>query len=193
MHVLIFDYSYDFVSRSFYKLPGYFAKTKYQNPSDASNGPFQYAYDTKLNGFAWVMQPENAELFTQFNTFMSGSHEAHWLDWFPVKERMIDGLDRDANAVTMVDVGGNLGHELLDLKKRYPDLSGRLVLQDLPQTIKSVPETGVFEAMAHDFFAPQPVKSRYNFIRLILHSSQAQCSDTPTHRRPGLLLPSDHA
>jgi len=136
------------------------------------NGPFQYAYDTQLNGFAWIMQPENSTLLHNFNTWMAGTHAAHWLDWFPVKEEVIKGLEQDEKAVTMVDVGGSLGHELLELKKRYPELPGRLVLQDLPETIKGVAETKVFEHAVHDFFTPQPVEGKC-ILSLFSHSSSS--------------------
>jgi hypothetical protein len=99
------------------------------------NGSFQYAYDTQLNGFAWIMQPENSPLLRNFNIWMTGTHATHWLDWFPVEEEVIKGLKQDEKAVTMVDVGGSLGHELLELKKRYSEIPGRLILQDLLETI----------------------------------------------------------
>lgn len=110
------------------------------------------------------MQPDNAVLFQNFHTWLAASHEAHWLDWFPLKENVIEGLDRNEQAVTVVDVGGSLGHELLEIKKKYPELPGRLVLEDLPEIIKGVPETNVFEPTMHDFFTPQPVKSKSTLI-----------------------------
>ncbi len=132
----------------------------YQNPADALNGPFQYAYDTQLHGFTRIMRPENSYFLNNFNTWLVGSHEGipNCLDWFPVDEQVAKGLDSDDKAVTMIDVGGGMGHELLALKKEYPELPGRLVLQDQAENIKGVPETIVFEATVHDFFAPQHVK-----------------------------------
>jgi hypothetical protein len=115
------------------------------------------------------MQPENSTLLRNFNIWMSGTHATHWLDWFPVEEEMIKGLKQDEKAVTMVDVGGSLGHELLELKKRYPELSGRLILQDLLETIKDVAETKVFEPVVHDFFTPQPIEGKC-ILLLFSHS-----------------------
>jgi len=112
-----------------YKLPAYFAKTKYRNPTDVMNGSFQYAYDTQLNG------PENSTLLRNFNIWMTGTHATHW---FPVEEEVTKGLKEDEKAVTMVDVGGSLGHELLELKKSYSEMPGRLILQDLLEAIKDV-------------------------------------------------------
>ena len=158
---------------------------------DALNGPFQYAYNTQLHGFAWIMQPENTTLFQNFNTWLTGSHEGrpNWLDWFPVEEEVVKGLERDEKAVTVVDVGGGLGHELLGLRKKYPELPGRLVLQDLPETIKGVPETRVFEPTVHDFFTPQPVKGKCVLVQFTIHSFQILRSDIVTYRGTCLLLP----
>ncbi|MCJ1314083.1 hypothetical protein MMC25_007763 [Agyrium rufum] len=150
----------DFQSLVFLKLPAYLAKTAYRNPANGLNGPLQYTFDTTLHGFAWIMQPENVEVFKNFNTWLAGSHDgrADWLEWFPVKEEIIDGSNQDREAVAVVDVGGSFGHELLRLKKKFPNLPGRLILQDLTGTINNVPETTVFKPTVHDFFEPQPVK-----------------------------------
>lgn len=58
----------------------------------------------------------------------------------------------------MVDVGGGKGHDLILLKNMYPDLKGRMILQDMPFVIK---QAGVLpdglESMVYDFFTPQPI------------------------------------
>ncbi len=76
------------------------------------------------------MRPENSYFLNNFNTWLVGSHGGipNCLDWFPVDEEVAKGLDSDDKAVTMIDVGGGMGHELLALKKEYPELPGRLVL-----------------------------------------------------------------
>ena len=53
-----------------------------------------------------------------------------------------------------------MGHEGLALKKRYPNLPGRFVNQDLPQIVSEQKLDGI-ESMAHDFFTPQPLKCKY--------------------------------
>ena len=90
---------------------------------------------------------------------------------------MIEGLDRDEKAVTVVDVGGSLGHELLEIKKKYPEVPGRLVLEDLPETIKDVTETNVFEPTVHDFFTPQPIKSKSILIHFAIRSSELESTN----------------
>ncbi|MCJ1312716.1 hypothetical protein MMC25_006392 [Agyrium rufum] len=153
-------------------MPSYFAKTGYMNPADGVDGPFQYAHHTKMHGFAWITQPENEEMLRNFNQYISGTHDgqADWLDWFPIRENIMHGLNRNDEGTTMVDVGGALGHELVRLKDKFADLPGLLILQDLAETIKMVPETTVFEATVHNFFEPQVVQgARVYYFRSVLH------------------------
>jgi hypothetical protein len=61
----------------------------------------------------------------------------------------------------MVDVGGGCGHQAKPLKDTFPNLPGKLVVQDLPQMEgKGIP--GI-EFQAHDFFLEQPIKGKYSF------------------------------
>ncbi len=79
--------------------------------------------------------------------------------FFPVKERIEQGMTRNKNDVAIVDVGGGMGHDLVELRKKQPDIPGRFILQDLPQVIEQIPQPiqGI-EATAHDFYTEQPVK-----------------------------------
>ena len=94
---------------------------------------------------------------------MSGQREgrADWLDFFPFEKEILEGFDRGRDAVMAVDIGGGLGHEMLSLKKKFPNLPGKLIVQDLPRVIASIQDpNSAFEPMTHDFFTPQPVKGR---------------------------------
>ena len=84
-----------------------------------------------------------------------------WLDIFHFAERLSAKLRQDQGAVLLVDVGGNQGHELCKFQARYPDLPGKLVLQDLPDSLSRIskPLEGI-EIMAYDFFTPQPVQGQ---------------------------------
>ena len=82
-----------------------------------------------------------------------------WHELFPVTEQLSAGLRSEPHAVLIVDVGGSHGHDLIRFKKQYPSLPGRLILQDLPETINSLSgELSGIEPMAYNFFNPQPVK-----------------------------------
>lgn len=66
----------------------------------------------------------------------------------------------DKEAVVFVDVGGSIGIQCRGFKAKFPSIPGRVILQDMPETIEMVnknPIEGV-EAVARDFFTPQLIK-----------------------------------
>lgn len=69
-------------------------------------------------------------------------------------------------------VGGSMGHQCVAVRRKYPDLVGRVVLQDLPETIEKVkvsplPGFEGTEIMAHDFFTPQPLRGVFPPLSLL--------------------------
>lgn len=118
-------------------------------------------YDTKLSGYDYIMDPRWADTLVDCNLFMKGRREGSvsWLDFYPFANNILAGVDVDTSTALVVDVGGGLGHGLVEIKVKFPDTARRLVLQDLPNTIEQASGSGgVFEPMAHDFFTPQPEK-----------------------------------
>ncbi|PLB53889.1 S-adenosyl-L-methionine-dependent methyltransferase [Aspergillus steynii IBT 23096] len=151
------------------KTPDFFKQTGYKNPEDPKRGPLQYAYNTPLSCWDWLAQ--NPEAMDRFNTFMEG-HRAdapHWADWFPVKERLIDGAVSDRPLV--VDVAGGRGHDLAGLKERIPVLPGDLVLEELPAVIDDIHTLDEsIRRVKYDFFKPQPIKgARAYYFKHIMH------------------------
>ncbi|KAM0701687.1 hypothetical protein Q7P35_010596 [Cladosporium inversicolor] len=149
------------------------AKTGYAEPSDAENSPYQYAYDTKLNFFAYLQA--NPPYGPQFNHHMGGYSQGRpkWMDadFFPVQERLVKGAKSEDDAVFVVDIGGSIGHDLADFAKKHPNTPGRLVLQDLPVVlgqIESLDDT--IERMAYDFYTEQPLLgARAYYMHSVLH------------------------
>ena len=92
--------------------------------------------------------------------YMTGFSEGRssWMDIFPVKEKLGTDARDDQAAIMFVDIGGGMGHEAVALKKRFPDLPGRFVVQDLPEMVSGQNLDAEIEFMAHDFFTPQPLK-----------------------------------
>jgi hypothetical protein len=147
--------------KSIYKLPEYFRSTGYQNPDDATDGPFQFSYRTSKHWFSWAT--EHPDISQQFNNHMSAYHQGRpsWMDYdfYPVDDCLINGLKPDPDAVLLVDVGGGLGHDLQEFQRKYPTAPGRLILQDKPDVVDQIFSTmGRIEVMAHDFFCEQPIK-----------------------------------
>jgi hypothetical protein len=154
-------------------LPRYFETHGYKSPGDAFNGPFQFARNTDLHGFDWISR--NPKLQKAMNVVMQLARQSNggreWCDVFPVEEKLaVRDPEKD---VAIVDVGGGLGQVLVSLRERFPELKGKMVVQDLPVVVESIkpgdlPE-GV-EAMGVDFFKAQPVKgAKAYYLRAVLH------------------------
>ncbi|KZT74274.1 S-adenosyl-L-methionine-dependent methyltransferase [Daedalea quercina L-15889] len=109
---------------------------------------------------------------------------------------------------TLVDVGGGVGGTCLDLSRKFPNL--RLVVQDRLETIRKAetiwmheyPEaiqTGRVRLVAHDFFAPQPIRDAdVYFLRYVLHDwPDDECVAILAHLREAMkpdsmVLVADH-
>ncbi|PVI05885.1 putative sterigmatocystin 8-O-methyltransferase precursor [Periconia macrospinosa] len=154
-------------------LPEYFEEKGYNNPTDAENGPFQFTYQSKMHFFEWLSQrPKVQSAFNATMEIARNGRGQEWFEFYPVAEKLTLA-DRDSTAILLVDIGGNVGYDLINFQRRFPELPGRLVFEDLPTIISSVdtlPE-GV-EAVGHDFFQPQPStirNAKAYYLRNILH------------------------
>ena len=80
----------------------------------------------------------------------------------PVDDFTLSDKDREDRRVMIVDVGGGSGHQCRALRKAFPALKGRMVVQDLPfmadMIDKEQAKASDLEPMAHDFYSPQPVQ-----------------------------------
>ena len=78
-----------------------------------------------------------------------------WLDVYPVKEKASDLKPEEP---LLVDIGGGLGHQCIALRERFPQLTGRVILQDIPQTLEHAIHHDTVEVMVQDFFQPQVIQ-----------------------------------
>ena len=150
--------SFDTVGPMIQTLPKFLEDTGYQNITDNTKTVLQPAWKTEVPAFIWFQQ--NPEAFKYFNQFMAIQRGGMptWLSVFPVEKETKGWNPKET---VFVDIGGGFGHQCLALKAQYPQLPGRVILQDLIQVIEiakdSLPPHNV-EATVHDFFQPQVVK-----------------------------------
>lgn len=119
--------------------------------------------------FEWLANnPKYQHAFNVVMTMAIRGEIQKWFEVFPTMEKLCVDSGSD---VALVDIGGGVGHDLIALKSAYPELRGKLVLEDLPVVISSVKDlpSGI-EALPYDMFKPQPVKSaKAYFLRNVLH------------------------
>ncbi|KAH7310184.1 O-methyltransferase [Rhexocercosporidium sp. MPI-PUGE-AT-0058] len=168
-----FPFSQDILLPGLIKMPQFLAESRYANPQNITDTPFQLGHSTTRTFFDYLAR--HPEQIGQFNNYMGmyAQDRPRWLDPgnFPVREVLGEGASTEPDAALLVDVGGGKGHDLVTFKKTYGDLPGRLVLQDLAGAIQqagSLPD-GI-ESAVYDFFTPQPVKgARAYYFHSVLH------------------------
>ncbi|PQE20270.1 quercetin 3-O-methyltransferase 1 protein [Rutstroemia sp. NJR-2017a BBW] len=169
------------------KIPEYLKKTNYKNPENTNDGPFQYAMNTKLQYYDWLKtEPEQAIAFNMTMMLQRMDRGEAWYDYYPVTSKV--GASFDEKLPLLVDVGGNIGINVGDFHTKFPDLPGRLVLEDLPEVISDIQELDpVIERIPHSFLEPQPETARgakFYFLGTVLHDwPDAECKKILSHIR----------
>ncbi|KAL8923979.1 MAG: hypothetical protein Q9208_004263 [Pyrenodesmia sp. 3 TL-2023] len=160
------SHRYDATIPCFFKLPDYLARTGYQSPSNPSDGVFQYTKGYDGDAFEYFKaNPREGE---SFNHVMGGvmANQASWLDIYPHTSL----LDSRHDLPLLVDVGGNVGHDLDKFRQRYPDTAARLYLQDRPEVVRRSKCPDPVNKMGYDFFTPQPIRgARVYYMHGVLH------------------------
>ena len=186
-------YSFDLFSPIAAKLMDYLHATKiHQFPTPPQKTAFEYTYSSTL----WDFMQNEPEHRIAFDDYMAARREGiqSWYETFPIMTELYPGTKDDADAVLLVDVGGNFGHEAANFHAAHPDHPGRLILQDLPTMIEKVEKAGIpsgVEAMAYNFFEPQLVQgARAYYFRSVCHDwDDASCekflSNTAKAMEPG--------
>ncbi|KAH9205008.1 S-adenosyl-L-methionine-dependent methyltransferase [Leptodontidium sp. 2 PMI_412] len=141
------------------KLPEYYHSASFI-PSEKT--AIEYATGSNF----WTFLNERPSLHQDFLVYMRGRKDGNprWLDYFPVSTQ-VDDLSTAEDAVTLVDIGGNLGHDVKLFQERCPDIPGRVVLMDLPEVVRGNPDPLIgIEKVGYDFFTPQPVIACLKFL-----------------------------
>ena len=129
------------------------------------------AFKTNLGMFEFLN--ERPKRLSAFNTFMEG-HRADripWFQYYPVDNSLGDGTQNE-KAVLLVNIGGGRGHDLEAFKSAFPHQRGRLVLQDLPETIDDIDHLALgVESVKHDFFPTQPIQGSMTSTTSRMNSS----------------------
>jgi len=175
------------------KIRDFMLETQIHTGSAPSLTACQFAFGKSF----WQILDESEEQRANFNEYMKaarrGGQVQLWHERYPPASKLSDEtLKTGQDAVLMVDVGGGVGGQVGAFRKQYPNLPGRCVLQDLPDTIsrnQSPPEN--VECIAYNFFEPQPIKgARLYLFRSVCHDwddgkSRELLSNTVAAMDPG--------
>ncbi|KAL9612354.1 MAG: hypothetical protein Q9167_003041 [Letrouitia subvulpina] len=184
---------YDVAQPAIYQIPEYFRKKGYESPRDGADGIFQYGQQTNDSFFKWIAA--RPQLQKAFDNHIAGHRAGHigWMHptFYPVDAKLAKGFKASKNEALIVDVGGSLGHDILEFYTMFPHLPGRLILQEQPQVLRQAKANGLpqkIELMTHNFFEPQPVKgARAYYMHRILHDwPDDKCRDILRNQMPAM-------
>jgi demethylsterigmatocystin 6-O-methyltransferase len=135
--------------------PKFLKDTKYQNPSDSLNSPFQRAFQTGELVFTWMHK--NPENLGHFVSWMGTAHDMRppWTNVLPIQQECKTWR---SDAPLFVDVGAGIGFESAAFRQAATGIPGRVIAQDLKETLDHSPTHDGVEKMVHDFWTPQPIK-----------------------------------
>lgn len=156
------------------KMPSFFQTHGFTSPGSQTDGPFQHAFDCKGYHYFEYFQKFDNEMGRRFGSMMGAWSKGRprWFEpeFYPVKERLIEGADN--NGPFLVDVGGGTGHDVEGVRQAFGTaIPGQLVLQDRPEVIEHAQVGDEVKKMAHDFLTEQPVKGQF------LHHAYAYLQD----------------
>jgi hypothetical protein len=142
---------------------------------DPENGKtaFKIGQHSEENFYTWMETHPIQQ--GAFHRFMEAQFAMlpTWLNAVPFESETAH--DASADDIVFVDVGGGNGSQCAALKKEYPHLQGRIILQDRPAVLESALEVSGMEKMPYDFLTEQPVKSKTSFaLHLRCHPADSR-------------------
>ncbi|KAL2865424.1 O-methyltransferase-domain-containing protein [Aspergillus lucknowensis] len=148
--------------------PDFLDETGYADITSNTKTPFQKAFNTDLACFAWLSR--HPKLLEEAQQVMKAFQSGDWAVGFDLFEKEAIRAPKHLERVFLVDVGGGHGHQCVEIRNKFPNLNGQLVLQDLPEVLNGLPDIPGVKIEAHDFFQEQTVKgARFYYLRRILH------------------------
>jgi len=152
-------------------LPDFLIQRGYKNIVSATDTAFNKGWKTDLPCFSYLRaQPK---LFGYLHHALQIQYREHWLSKFPLDKYLEDyKACEHPDKVLFVDVGGSHGIQCAMLKQKYPHLQGRVILQDLQETIASAKPLSGVEMMAQDYLEAQKVQgAKLYYYRNIFHDN----------------------
>jgi hypothetical protein len=126
-------------------------------PADTRT-PFEIGQQSDVDFYTWLeSHPVQAGAFHRFMEAQFASLPS-WLSVIPFDTDYAKSAE--SNTPIFVDVGGGNGQQCVALEKKFPELTGRIVLQDRPKVLEKAISSSRVERMPYDYLTEQPVKGK---------------------------------
>lgn len=113
----------------------------------------------------WEMMRGDHDLKAAFDGYMAARRtglRAPWYEIYPAGTELdVQGFEQQSDPPLLVDIGGNTGYDAAAFRTKYPHIKGRVIVQDLPETLAYAPDPPEgLEWIGYDFFTPQPIRGK---------------------------------
>lgn len=152
-------------------LPSTYSLNSFLKRPRSGRTAFQEGHKTDDDLYTWLAsRPMHQKSFHRFMEFQFASLPT-WLDGIDFEREL--GKDLGENGVAFVDVGGGAGQQCALFKQKLPQVRGRIILQDRPDTLgEGTLDVEGMEQCCYDYFTQQPIKGPLLRPRAISPSSR---------------------
>jgi len=170
-------------------LPDWLQSHSYADPVSILPTAWSSTLNTTLHPYGWLAENPWALELAQLHMRVQREGRPLFFDALDFQSRFAQ--DATSETVLFVDVGGSTGPQSRELRKRFPELEGRVLLQDRPEVVEQAKDelrANGIEAEVHDIFTPQSVKgARSYYLRNIFHAwGDATCKEILVNAKEGL-------
>ena len=151
-------FGFNILNKAFQELPKYLRDKGYKSPDQPLDTAFHQAFDTKEQFFPFLQQDSDSmqNLHASLGAF---DGPVSWMTVVALDDKL---RDSDENTVLLVDIGGGPGLQCAEFRKATAGrFVGRVVNQDLPNTLAGAPKHEGVEMMVQDFYQKQQIRGSY--------------------------------
>lgn len=148
-------FGFNTLNKAFQELPDFLKEKGYKNSDQTLDTAFHRAYSTKMQFFLFMQQDQ--ETIRDFHASLPAFESSTpWTAVVPLAEKL---READKNLPLFVDVGGGHGYQCVAFRKATAEhFPGRVINQDLPETLSEAPRYEDIEMMAQDFYQKQQIQ-----------------------------------
>jgi hypothetical protein len=107
---------------------GYYQKHGFKSPDDSKDSPFSFSHGMEGMNIFDILEtmPDRMALFNNAMMVTATFGLDQVVSLYP-----FDELAPNSDGIALVDVGGGKGHIINEISKRYPNMKGKIALEDM--------------------------------------------------------------
>ncbi|GAP92083.1 putative sterigmatocystin 8-o-methyltransferase protein [Rosellinia necatrix] len=190
-HANSLRWTHKITSQGSLNLPAWLQSIQYRYPVGILPTAWTSAVPTEMDPYAWLADNPWALKLAQAHMMVQRDGRPSFFDALDFEKRFAQ--DTTSSTILFVDVGGGSGSQSLAFRQRYPNLPGRVLLQDRPEVVRQVKpmlaDSGNIESEVYDFSTtPQPVQGAIAYyMRNIFHAwGDAICAEILLNIKAGM-------